>query len=207
MKTKTINDITDDDSQFILFCLILMSDVGKQLWTSNEIESAIEIYGKYYSNIRYNDLTDKYGKEEICKKMDSIVKYKLFENATISSMIAKNNENICDDCGGAPIIYKYPFYLCKETTKKKDLTNTFISIGVSMITLPLLGSGIFAFPGSDDKINAIKLDHKLCAKCKKNHSGLFGYVSFSKEELMKNPAVLLGEFTEYKNIRYYSELK
>lgn len=203
---KTIKNIDNDEMYVILTCFVMFSEIGKDLWNHDDKKYAFEYYQKKYSNITLEHLSEKYGKNQFDANINEILKARVFELEVMSNIVKEDQIIKCNNCGKNDVIYEFPFLLSREIERKRDWTKTIVSIGLSAITIPLFGRGIFSLPGSEKKYKAFRLNYKLCSECKKNHEGLFGKIKISKYELASHPSCIQGKKIGYNLIKYLEEM-
>ncbi len=74
--------------------------------------------------------------------------------------------NECHACGRTENLNSWAFGLAKKTRTKRDWVRTAASIGLSAVTLPLLGSGALALPGNETHYRVLRLQLILCDSCR-----------------------------------------
>jgi hypothetical protein len=72
----------------------------------------------------------------------------------------------CHACGKRDDIYSWDFGLGKKTGTKRNWFITAASLGLSAITVPLLGSGMLRLPGKEMRFRILRLKLILCDSCR-----------------------------------------
>jgi hypothetical protein len=97
------------------------------------------------------------------------------------------DQNTCHRCGAERPLLTFPFGLARILDKKRDWSEAALSIGVSLITVPLLGVGRLSGPAKTMTGNVLPLELLLCAICRDAEKNIFGVVRLSQDDYALHP--------------------
>lgn len=76
-------------------------------------------------------------------------------------------EDVCHGCGGKDGLTVYPFGLAKKLGREWHVAETIASVGISAVSLPLVGLGILRLPGNTTTFQVLRMKLVLCPNCRK----------------------------------------
>jgi hypothetical protein len=97
------------------------------------------------------------------------------------------DQGACHRCGTERPLWTFPFGLARILDKKRDWSEAALSIGVSLITVPLFGMGRLSGPAKTLTGNVLRLELLLCAICRDAKKNIFGVVRLTQDDYALHP--------------------
>jgi hypothetical protein len=96
-------------------------------------------------------------------------------------------QGACHRCGSERPLLTFPFGLAMVLDKKRDWSEAALSIGVSLITVPLFGVGRFSGPAKTLTGKVLRMELLLCAICRDAKKTFFGVVHLAQDDYALHP--------------------
>lgn len=93
----------------------------------------------------------------------------------------------CHACGTRDRLTHHTFGMARILSTKRDWTEAAVSIGVSVITVPLFGIGRLSGPARTHTAQVVRLQLVLCHRCLDQRKGLFGAMNLRKKDCALQP--------------------
>lgn len=149
--------------------LTICQDKEHNLWPLDIFEGSEVVLKKQYKTVpTWDDVCGWFGFEAVQAEVNNFIAQRRTYLRSIQE-IYELDEPVgkCHKCGVAGMKYRYCFGLAEITSEKRSWIETAISAGISAISLPTVGYGIFHFPRKTTKANILRLHLSLCYACAK----------------------------------------